>query len=169
MMLYKQVATTLRRASSGRGPRLTTRYMSTSDTDEEKATLLNSYMQNLRLKDSLEPIAFTGNIPVVPLSDLPGKLSQQKVSVIGCGQVGMAIAFAILNQSAAGTIALVDTNASRLEGEAKDLEQGSGFHRLRCLGGQSSGHYHGRCRTETGRVATQSTGKECRDHEENHS
>jgi L-lactate dehydrogenase len=128
MMLYKQVATTLRRASSSRGPRLTRRYMSTSDTDEEKATLLNSYMQNLRLKDSLEPIAFTGNIPVVPLSDLPGKLSQQKVSVIGCGQVGMAIAFAILNQSAAGTIALVDTNASRLEGEAKDLEQGSGFH-----------------------------------------
>jgi L-lactate dehydrogenase len=40
----------------------------------------------------------------------------------------MAIAYAILNQMSAGTISLVDMNADKLQGEAKDLEQGSGFH-----------------------------------------
>jgi L-lactate dehydrogenase len=50
------------------------------------------------------------------------------VSIVGCGQVGMGIAFAILNQTAAGSIALIDMNEDKLIGEAKDLEQGSGFH-----------------------------------------
>lgn len=40
----------------------------------------------------------------------------------------MAIAFSLLNQTIAGTIALVDRNRDKLEGEAKDLEQGSAFH-----------------------------------------
>jgi hypothetical protein len=40
----------------------------------------------------------------------------------------MAIAYAILNQVGAGTIALVDRNAEKLEGEANDLAQGSAFH-----------------------------------------
>jgi malate/lactate dehydrogenase len=35
----------------------------------------------------------------------------------------MAIAYALLNQTAAGTIALVDMNEERLIGEAKDLQQ----------------------------------------------
>jgi len=34
----------------------------------------------------------------------------------------------MLNQTTAGTIALVDQNATKLDGEAKDLEQGSAFH-----------------------------------------
>ncbi len=36
--------------------------------------------------------------------------------------------YAILNQVTAGTIALVDMNADKLDGEAKDLAQGSAFH-----------------------------------------
>ena len=36
--------------------------------------------------------------------------------------------YAMLNQVTAGTIALVDMNATRLDGEAKDLAQGSAFH-----------------------------------------
>jgi malate/lactate dehydrogenase len=40
----------------------------------------------------------------------------------------MSIAYAMLNQTIAGTIALVDIDKNRLEGEAKDLEQGSAFH-----------------------------------------
>jgi L-lactate dehydrogenase len=40
----------------------------------------------------------------------------------------MGIAFAMLNQTTAGTIALVNMNADRLEGEAKDMHHGSGFH-----------------------------------------
>jgi malate/lactate dehydrogenase len=34
----------------------------------------------------------------------------------------------MLNQVIAGTIALVDMNKEKLEGEAKDLQQGSAFH-----------------------------------------
>jgi malate/lactate dehydrogenase len=34
----------------------------------------------------------------------------------------------MLNQTTAGTIALVDRNTKKLEGEARDLEQGSAFH-----------------------------------------
>lgn len=40
----------------------------------------------------------------------------------------MAIAYSMLNQVTAGTIALVDMNKEKLFGEAKDLEQGSAFH-----------------------------------------
>jgi L-lactate dehydrogenase len=36
--------------------------------------------------------------------------------------------YAVLNQVTAGTIALVDMNAEKLDGEAKDLAQGSAFH-----------------------------------------
>ena len=40
----------------------------------------------------------------------------------------MAIAYAMLNETIAGTIALVDMDAAKLQGEGKDLEQGSAFH-----------------------------------------
>lgn len=57
-----------------------------------------------------------------------GNVGHKKITVVGCGQVGMAIAFSLLNQAVAGSIALVDMNRGKLEGEAKDLEQGSAFH-----------------------------------------
>lgn len=57
-----------------------------------------------------------------------GHLGHKKVTVVGCGQVGMATAYAFLNQASVGTIALIDSNREKLEGEAKDLEQGSAFH-----------------------------------------
>jgi L-lactate dehydrogenase len=63
-----------------------------------------------------------------PLNQEIGKIGHKKVTVVGCGQVGMAIAYSMLNQVIAGTIALVDMNRDKLEGEAKDLEQGSAFH-----------------------------------------
>lgn len=65
--------------------------------------VLRRYMQNMRLQASLEPIPYTGSIPLVPLNAPPGQLAHKKVSVIGCGQVGMAIAYAMLNQTTAGT------------------------------------------------------------------
>lgn len=40
-------------------------------------------------------------------------------SVTGCGQVGMAIAYAILNQEIAGSIALVDINEDKLDGKKR--------------------------------------------------
>jgi hypothetical protein len=85
-------------------------------------------LDNLRLNHSFEPIPYTSDIEVSPLNQEIGKIGHKKVTVVGCGQVGMAIAFSMLNQVVAGTIALVDINRDKLEAEAKDLEQGSAFH-----------------------------------------
>ena len=43
-------------------------------------------------------------------------------------QVGLGCVTAILNQDICGTIAMVDINKTKLEGEAKDFQQGGGFH-----------------------------------------
>lgn len=61
-------------------------------------------------------------------SDLASQRASKKVSICGCGQVGLAIAYAIINQAKARKIALVDINGPKLDGEVKDLCQGSAFH-----------------------------------------
>ena len=102
-----------------------------SDKSEEEydaRELMRRHMQALKLSRSYEPIPYDASFPIVPVNDPPGKQEHKKVSIVGAGQVGMAIAYSILNQMSAGTIALVDQNAEKLLGEAKDLEQGSGFH-----------------------------------------
>jgi hypothetical protein len=50
-----------------------------------------------------------------------------KVSVIGAGNVGMAIAQTILTQNLADEIALVDALPDKLRGEALDLQHGAAF------------------------------------------
>jgi L-lactate dehydrogenase len=50
------------------------------------------------------------------------------VTIVGCGQVGLAIAYAMINQEIASSIALVDMMEEKLEGEARDLRQGAAFH-----------------------------------------
>ena len=67
----------------------------------------------------------TSNLPeVIPRADTDTK----KVTVVGCGMVGMAIAYSIINQHICGELALVDVQGDKLDGEAKDLAQGSAFH-----------------------------------------
>jgi L-lactate dehydrogenase len=61
------------------------------------------------------------------VSDPLGEHIDKKVSIIGCGQVGLAIAYSILNQGTANMIALVDMAGTKLEGECKDLRQGAAF------------------------------------------
>lgn len=80
------------------------------------------------MANSVEPIPYTANISITPLNHPDGHIGHKKVCVVGCGQVGMAVAYAFLNQGVAGTIALVDMNREKLAGEAKDLEQGGAFH-----------------------------------------
>eukprot|EP00538_Stauroneis_constricta_P009085 CAMPEP_0119551590 /NCGR_PEP_ID=MMETSP1352-20130426/4801_1 /TAXON_ID=265584 /ORGANISM="Stauroneis constricta, Strain CCMP1120" /LENGTH=385 /DNA_ID=CAMNT_0007597673 /DNA_START=266 /DNA_END=1423 /DNA_ORIENTATION=+ len=117
-----------------------TRRYSTSSSVADTATggkqpeddgniLHDSIGQNvhLHLLQSKDPIPYSSDIPLSPVND-GGALGHKKVTVVGCGQVGMGIAFAMLNQTVAGTIALVDRNKSKLDGEARDLEQGSAFH-----------------------------------------
>ena len=107
------------------------KWLSTSASAGGGATdPLKDHMQAMKLAASIEPIPFTKDIPITPLNDSVqgAQLAHKKVTIVGCGQVGMAIGYAILNQTTAGTIALVDMNEDKLMGEAKDLQQGSGFH-----------------------------------------
>ena len=50
---------------------------------------------------------------------------------MGAGNVGLAIAFSIINQGTASMLALIDhpSQATKLEGEVKDLQQGSAYNR----------------------------------------
>ena len=52
---------------------------------------------------------------------------RKKVSIVGCGQVGLATAYSILNQGLCDSLVLVDVNGTRLEGEVKDFQQASAF------------------------------------------
>ena len=44
------------------------------------------------------------------------------------GQVGLGCVASILNQDICGSIAMIDPNEKKLEGEAKDFQQGAAFH-----------------------------------------
>lgn len=57
----------------------------------------------------------------------PTKVTHDKISIIGIGQVGIATAFIILNQNISENLVLVDTDERRLYGETLDLQQGSIF------------------------------------------
>ena len=100
---------------------------SNGTADEEKSLTRNN-LANLRLTNSHEPIPYSADVDFSPLNKEVEKNGHKKVTIVGCGQVGMAIAYSMLNQVTAGAIALIDQNREKLEGEAKDLEQGSAFH-----------------------------------------
>jgi hypothetical protein len=117
-----------RRVTSSFFSRSISRTSTPSSPSNGSNDLIRSPLDNLRLAHSFEPIPYTSDIEVSPLNQELGKNGHKKVTVVGCGQVGMAIAYSMLNQVITGTIALVDSNRDKLEGEAKDLEQGSAFH-----------------------------------------
>lgn len=50
-----------------------------------------------------------------------------KVSIIGCGNVGMRYAYALMIRGIARSIVLVDIDRSRLEGEVMDLSHGVAY------------------------------------------
>ncbi|KAL5196398.1 hypothetical protein ABZP36_008363 [Zizania latifolia] len=67
-----------------------------------------------------------------PVADVPGTPTSQrrrltKVSVIGAGNVGMAIAQTILTRDMADEIALVDALPDKLRGEMLDLQHAAAF------------------------------------------
>jgi L-lactate dehydrogenase len=89
----------------------------------------SEYFKTYRIDKTVNPIPYDASIPQKPSSVTPlGGFEHKKVSIIGCGQVGLAIAFSILNQDLCGTLALVDIDTKKLQGEAKDFLQGSAFH-----------------------------------------
>jgi len=88
-------------------------------------------LRSQRYKYTHDPVPFGKDVPKPPehpfVSDPLGENIDKKVSIIGCGQVGLAIAYSILNQGTANMIALVDMAGTKLEGECKDLRQGAAF------------------------------------------
>ncbi len=50
-----------------------------------------------------------------------------KVSIIGCGNVGMRYAYALMNKGIARQITIVDLDKKRLEGEVMDLSHGAPY------------------------------------------
>jgi hypothetical protein len=61
---------------------------------------MKDYMVNLRSTNTIEPIPYSANLPpVAPRKELsledPG--DHKKVTVVGCGQVGMAIAVSYMS------------------------------------------------------------------------
>ena len=101
---------------------------------------LKQHFASVSAQSSIAPIAYSEgvtsqNIDLTSSNQSSNK--HKKVSIIGCGQVGMAIAFAILNQEIAGSIALVDINEEKIDGEVKDLRQGSAFHQRVRIEGSS--------------------------------
>ncbi len=52
-----------------------------------------------------------------PFVSTPLDRFQKKVSIIGCGQVGLAVAYSILNKELCNSLVLVDVNGVKLDGE----------------------------------------------------
>lgn len=73
-----------------------------------------------------DPVPYSASVTAAS-SSAPTS-SGKKISIIGCGQVGLAIAYSIINQGICSRLSLVDINEEKLIGEAKDLRQGSAFH-----------------------------------------
>lgn len=92
--------------------------------------LIIENLKTVRKKFSHDPIRYSADVPQPPEDpyiSLPNERPEKKVSVIGCGQVGLAAVYAILNQNLCGMISMVDVNGEKLEGEVKDFQQGSVF------------------------------------------
>lgn len=57
----------------------------------------------------------------------PNRSSRRKVSVVGAGSVGTAIAYACLIRGSADALALYDTNRAKVRAEVLDLNHGTQF------------------------------------------
>ena len=55
------------------------------------------------------------------------QVNQQKVAIIGCGFVGAACAFALMQSGMFSEMVLIDVDKSRAEGEAMDISHGVPF------------------------------------------
>jgi len=87
-------------------------------------------LKTVRKKFTHDPIRYSADVPQPPedlFVSVPNENPGKKVSVVGCGQVGLAAVYALLNQNLCGMIAMVDVNGEKLEGEVKDFQQGSVF------------------------------------------
>ena len=61
------------------------------------------------------------------VAEKEGTIPNNKITVVGVGQVGMACAISILGKSLTDELALVDVLEDKLKGEMMDLQHGSLF------------------------------------------
>nr|XP_021522545.1 L-lactate dehydrogenase B chain [Aotus nancymaae] len=64
---------------------------------------------------------------IAPVAEEETTVPNNKITVVGVGQVGMACAISILGKSLADELALVDVLEDKLKGEMMDLQHGSLF------------------------------------------
>ncbi|CAK7289008.1 L-lactate dehydrogenase B chain [Vulpes lagopus] len=64
---------------------------------------------------------------IAPVAEEEAVIPNNKITVVGVGQVGMACAISILGKSLADELALVDVLEDKLKGEMMDLQHGSLF------------------------------------------
>ncbi|ELR58159.1 L-lactate dehydrogenase B chain [Bos mutus] len=64
---------------------------------------------------------------IAPVAEEETKIPNNKITVVGVGQVGMACAISILGKSLTDELALVDVLEDKLKGEMMDLQHGSLF------------------------------------------
>uniref|UniRef100_A0A5F9DRC9 L-lactate dehydrogenase n=1 Tax=Oryctolagus cuniculus TaxID=9986 RepID=A0A5F9DRC9_RABIT len=64
---------------------------------------------------------------IAPVTDNEAAVPNNKITVVGVGQVGMACAISVLGKSLADELALVDVLEDKLKGEMMDLQHGSLF------------------------------------------
>lgn len=63
----------------------------------------------------------------VPQECGPVKFHNTKITVVGCGSVGTAVAFALVTQGVANTVVIYDIAKEKCEGEVMDMAQGCMF------------------------------------------
>uniref|UniRef100_A0A8P0PA40 L-lactate dehydrogenase B chain n=3 Tax=Canis lupus TaxID=9612 RepID=A0A8P0PA40_CANLF len=64
---------------------------------------------------------------IAPVAEEEAAIPNNKITVVGVGQVGMACAISILGKSLADELALMDVLEDKLKGEMMDLQHGSLF------------------------------------------
>uniref|UniRef100_A0A8C0NUG2 L-lactate dehydrogenase B chain n=1 Tax=Canis lupus familiaris TaxID=9615 RepID=A0A8C0NUG2_CANLF len=62
---------------------------------------------------------------IAPVAEEEVAIPNNKITVVGVGQVGMACVISILGKSLADELALVDVLKDKLKGEMMDLQHGS--------------------------------------------
>lgn len=82
--------------------------------------MLQKHFEEVTLENTVKPIPYSADA-VYEGTNLSyhgeNGLRHKKVTIVGCGQVGMAIAYAILNQEICGSLNLVDINEDKLDGK----------------------------------------------------
>ncbi|KAJ3661147.1 hypothetical protein Zmor_005558 [Zophobas morio] len=87
------------------------------------SNLVLNFTRNIQLNVSETKSALLSEVAVAPSHSY----SDNKVTIVGVGQVGMAVTFSILAQGISHDVVLLDSEKNKLRGEMLDLQHGSLF------------------------------------------